>query len=69
MLLKRYKLIFCSLSRKYFQSDFDHFENVLGIENEISVFNVLTTFRYYFSKYEASDNLIPYQINSPTKYI
>ena len=37
-----------------------HFENVLGIEKEVSVFNVLTNFRYYFSKYEASNNLIPY---------
>ena len=48
-------------------SHFFYFENVFGIENKISVFNVLTTFGYCFSKYEASD-LIPYQINSLTKY-
>ena len=40
-------------------SHFFHFENVLGIENEISIFNVLTTFLHYFSQYEASDNLTP----------
>ena len=39
------------------------------IENEMSVFNVLTNFRYYFSKYEASDNLTLYLFNSPTEHI
>ena len=54
----------------FVHSNFITLKNAPGIENEISVFNVLTSFRYYFPKYEASDNLILYQINnSPTECI
>ena len=56
------------MSSLYFKTQLN-FQYVLGIGNKISIFNVLTNFRYYFSKYEASDNIIPYQVNSPTECI
>ena len=48
---------------------FYHFENVLGIENELSVLTIFTTLLLLISKYEASDSPIPHQINSQNKYI
>ena len=48
---------------------FYHFENVLGTEKKLSVLTIFTTLLLLISKYEASDSLMPHQINSPTKCI